>query len=278
MVTINNFIKELLNSKELTNVEEFEDAVNQSLVQIHKLYLTSNTEISADCIVFNHLHDAFMPMVHKEFEDSDQSYFQKSLELTDMTAEQLGAPIEYTVSLLAAIVELANLDNHKSPLEKMHCLCTAYDFIFAELKAAVINTISKSSSREYEIPTINNSDVIPILITVIVKSKLPHLYSNFYYITAFGGRLNELDYFKHVLKAFEQAVIKLNGLSKDSLKPRCVELYQEMDLPKFIYVTNKIYDKINHNIDEMTPLDNQLYEKAELIVTSTNENQLLPNE
>lgn len=45
------------------------------------------------------------------------------------------------------VVEFANLDSCKSPAEKMNCLCSTYDYIFAELKAALINNISKYAGK-----------------------------------------------------------------------------------------------------------------------------------
>ena len=37
------------------------------------------------------------------------------------------------------------LDNYKTPGEKMNCLCTTYDLVFAEIKTAMIAVISQNS-------------------------------------------------------------------------------------------------------------------------------------
>ncbi|KAK4876365.1 hypothetical protein RN001_012787 [Aquatica leii] len=278
-IKIDMCLRQLLDSKDSwDNVFEIEDEIKSKMRKMHRLYTTPKNQISFDCLLFSHIHDLFMPMVHQEFKKSDEWYFNKGLDLADVTAEQLGANPDYVVPLLAAVVELASLDSHQSPLEKMNCLSTTYDLIFAELKAGIISTISKSSSQEYQIPIINNSDVIPILITVIIKSKLIHLYSNFYYINTFFEYLNEYNSnFKHVLNEFEVAILKMSGLSKETLKPSTVDVVENMDLCKFITVASDIRKKIRVNEDKMTPLDNHLYSVTELIVASTNQNQLLPH-
>ncbi|KAF5307948.1 hypothetical protein FQR65_LT06515 [Abscondita terminalis] len=265
LVKISMCMKQIVDSTiTWKNIFEAEDDIKSRMADSRALYSTPKAQISFDCILFNELHDLFMPMVYKEFEESDEWYFNKVLDLEEVTAEQLGAPSEYTVPLLAAVVELASLDRHKSPLQKMHCLCTTYDFILPR--------------KESEIPVIDNSDVIPILITVIVKSKLIHLYSNFYYINTFFENLKDNQTFRHVLNEFEVAILKMSRLSKNSLKPSSIDLNKNMDLNKFIAVTSDIQSKIRRNRDEMTPLDNHLHNVTELIVTSTNQNQQLPLE
>ena len=37
------------------------------------------------------------------------------------------------------------LDNYKTPGEKMNCLCTTYDLVFAEIKTAMVAVISQNS-------------------------------------------------------------------------------------------------------------------------------------
>lgn len=43
------------------------------------------------------------------------------------------------------IVELSLLDTHESPLEKLNCLCTSFDMVYAEIKLHLISNISKYS-------------------------------------------------------------------------------------------------------------------------------------
>lgn len=39
--------------------------------------------------------------------------------------------------------------------------------------------------NESDIPVINNSDIIPVLVVVLIRSKLVHLASNLFYIECF---------------------------------------------------------------------------------------------
>lgn len=97
--------------------------------------------------MFDKVYEKIMPQVYERFEEDDEYLFEKSKLLANMrvTAEQFGGSRDHAVHLSAAIVELASLDNHKSPTEKLNCLCTTYDLIFAELKSAIIRNISKYS-------------------------------------------------------------------------------------------------------------------------------------
>lgn len=105
------------------------------------------------------------------------------------------------------MVELSDLDNRTNPEEKMDCLLTAYDLIFAEIKGVIAEIISTLPStyllgqkvcrklRVYVldamenvvVPTIDNWEIPQLLIAVLVRSKPLHWVSNLYYIKAFGG-------------------------------------------------------------------------------------------
>lgn len=53
------------------------------------------------------------------------------------------------LELIFQVVEFASLDVCKSPVEKIHCLCTTFDLVYAELKTAIVEMISKSSGITY---------------------------------------------------------------------------------------------------------------------------------
>lgn len=113
------------------------------------------------------------------------------------------------------VVELSDLDNRTNPEQKIDCLLTAYDLIFAEIKGAIAEIISTLPSRyllgqkvrrkprdyvldvveNVVIPTIDNWEIPQLLIAVIVRSKPLHWASNLYYIKAFGGE--QKDFLRH---------------------------------------------------------------------------------
>lgn len=88
-----------------------------------------------------------MGAVYEKFRNEDSYFFEKCKILANMnvTAEQFGGSEKYAIHFSAAVVELASLDNQKSPIEKFNCLSTTYDCIFAELKSVLIDIISKYS-------------------------------------------------------------------------------------------------------------------------------------
>lgn len=77
---------------------------------------------------------------------------------------------------------MASIDNKRSPIEKMNCLCNTYDLVFAELKSARAEFDSERNEDDNVIPIIETKDILPVLANVIIRSKLPHLYSTFYFI------------------------------------------------------------------------------------------------
>lgn len=99
------------------------------------------------------------------------------------------------------------MDNRTDPEEKIDCLLTAYDLIFAEIKgviAEISSTLtgtyiqSQKISRKPQIyildvvengviPTIDRWEISQLLMAVIVKSKPLHWVSNLYYIKGFVG-------------------------------------------------------------------------------------------
>lgn len=146
-------------------------------------------------LMFYNLHDIIMPLVCFQCQEEDAHLFGKCLQFSDknVTAEQFGGCEDYAIPLFAGVVELASLDNHKTPIEKVTCLCNTYDLLYAELKSVIAEFTAESSNDENHIPVVENSDVIPVLMTVIVKSKLMHLYSSLYYINMFLWTCNEVD-------------------------------------------------------------------------------------
>ncbi|KAB0802832.1 hypothetical protein PPYR_05018 [Photinus pyralis] len=275
LTIIKIFVFKFFNSQR--DALEVESSIASLIAQLHCLCSEWKTKVSVDCVVFNYLHDLVMPQIYQRFKTEDQFYFNKASELKNVTSEQLGAPVEWTISLSAAVVELANLDSYKSPLEKMWCLCTTYDLIFAELKMALINVISRHPDTDSNIPVVNNEDIIPILITVILQSKLVHLHSNFYYLDRFMGSLSENELFRHTVMVFREAVNRMRELSTQSLRPATVSLCREMDLVKLIQITDEMNIKLRVKEREITPYEAQLIEVTDLIVMSTNQNQILPN-
>ncbi|KAF2888521.1 hypothetical protein ILUMI_17652, partial [Ignelater luminosus] len=92
------------------NFAQIENDIKSKLCQIYDSLEVEDSNIltisklSFECIFFNRLHDFLMPLVYQTLQEDDQYFFNKSTELCNenITAEQLGAPENYAVPLLAA--------------------------------------------------------------------------------------------------------------------------------------------------------------------------------
>lgn len=180
------------------------------------------------------------------------------------------------------VVELANMDNYKSPIEKFNCLSTTYDYIFAELKSVLIDIISKYSSissklycfinyafsspdNEAEIPIINNNEIGPVLMVVLIKSKPVHLASNLYYIEKFLWLNQQEDHISHILESFKMAAEDLKHASEKTMRPPSGEVCRSLDLKGVIEMTSP------HKNDGVPVLKEQRDRISDLIISATNE-------
>ncbi|XP_022914617.1 uncharacterized protein [Onthophagus taurus] len=224
--------------------------------------------VALECIILNRLHDKIYSLISFDHDEIDKLFYEKCKRLSDkdITAEQLGAPPDYAIPLFAAVVEFSNLDVRKSPIEKVNCLCTTYDLIFAELKSGIIEIISKSD-MENQIPVIENKDIVPILMAVIIKSKIIHLHSNMYYIEHFLWKLQNSQDVQNTISNFKVAIEKISTLSDEDLKPCDGKICKEMDSLKMMQLmtTEEKYKK-----DEKKSLvENHVHRIYNLILTST---------
>ncbi|ERL85620.1 uncharacterized protein LOC109539782 isoform X1 [Dendroctonus ponderosae] len=143
--------------------------------------------------------------------------------------KQLGATF-YNFVPNAAVVELSTLPTKRTPLEKLHCLQSSYDYIFAEVKGALISVIAKYSGtplfpnskdeknrknpktpdKELELPLISNEEAAPILMAVIMKSKLFYAHSELAYIRTLGrGLLESHAHLRQIFAKFEEALERI---------------------------------------------------------------------
>nr|CAD7269558.1 unnamed protein product [Timema shepardi]CAD7581159.1 unnamed protein product [Timema californicum] len=94
------------------------------------------------------------------------------------------------------VVELASLDTLTCPVDKLTCLHTVVDLIFAQIKAAIGDahcTDDTFITEENHFPTMTTDDLIPLLITVIIQAKPIHAASNLFYVENFQWTLSPND-------------------------------------------------------------------------------------
>lgn len=171
---------------------------------------------SIECYILNQFHDAVAPIFYEAFKTEDELIFQKCLSLQNV---KFSHNFDH-VQLPASIVELASLDAHKTVHEKMACMSACYDFIFADLKFAMVELIAESGGDCSEIPgnipIANNQDIVLLLVEVILRAKCKHLYSNLYFVQSLGDlHLTDKDC-ERVLLCFNEAIEVLTDINEDS--------------------------------------------------------------
>ncbi|XP_063921354.1 ankyrin repeat domain-containing protein 27-like isoform X2 [Zophobas morio] len=207
-------------------------------------------------LVFDQIHDICLTYIRARFSDQDKAFFEKCRTLLgiNVSAEQFGANENYSIPLSAAIVELSVLDNYKTPGEKMNCLCTTYDLVFAEIKTAMVAVISQNSEKENEIPVIDNRDILPVLMVVIIKSKLSHVFSNLFYVKSFYHTMDDNRVISDIFRSFEKAVHEVAKTDTRDVQPGAAKMIQSIDLEEYMKITlsdedqsrRTLVDEANH--------------------------------
>lgn len=138
-------------------------------------------------------------------------------------------------------------------------MSACFDLIFAELKGAIVDVLSNTAGNNKNgivliclylfcvisddgIPVVNNSDITPILATLIVHSKPLHLISNMYYIENFCLKSD-----CECILAFKTAIDKLKVISIDILKPRSSRIYCDIDIKDIFEITSNVDSRFDKN-------------------------------
>lgn len=223
-------------------------------------------------IIMLPVHEKVFSLICEENRLEDQIIYHKCCELSALkvTSDQLGAMEDFSIPLPATIVELASLDMHQTPLEKLNCFATAFDLTMAELKGAIIDVFALSC--DHKIPTLSVSDITPILATIIIHTKPLHLISNLRYVEHFNlSQFNANE--SECISAFKTAIDKLKVVTVDVLLPRSIRIYCDISLSDVLKLTGEVdekYDRDGHRISSPSdPLDRHIEQFTNLISAST---------
>nr|CAD7447960.1 unnamed protein product [Timema bartmani] len=178
---------------------------------------------------------------------------------------------------LLMVVELASLDTLTCPVDKLTCLHTVVDLIFAQIKAAIGDahcTDDTFITEENHFPTMTTDDLIPLLITVIIQAKPIHAASNLFYIENFQWTLSPNDAVS--LVTFKAALQELLQLNPDHLRPRNEKVLHELGIDDLIEVSSKVCERLSQygSTQAWSPLDKHLQRTIAMIEASTLEADL----
>nr|CAD7426435.1 unnamed protein product [Timema monikensis] len=229
--------------------------------------------------VVNCLHEVLFPLVCAHYQLEDEHILTRAIDLASagVTADQLGAPQHFAVPLPAAVVELASLDTLTCPVDKLTCLHTVVDLIFAQIKAAIGDahcTDDTFITEENHFPTMTTDDLIPLLITVIIQAKPIHAASNLFYVENFQWTLSPNDAVS--LVTFKAALQELLQLNPDHLRPRNEKVLHELGIDDLIEVSSKVCERLSlyGSTQAWSPLDKHLQRTIAMIEASTLEADL----
>lgn len=141
--------------------------------------------------------------------------------------------------------------------------------MFAELKTALITMISKYSDKENDIPVINNEEVNPILMTILIRSKLMYFFSNLSFIKCFGeDLLKENEHFTYIFNKFEKAATSLSKFSIIQMEIDKNKLDKRLTMSAAMQLTSLI-DASDSNDATKSIIEEEKSRIASLIFTST---------
>ncbi|XP_069135097.1 ankyrin repeat domain-containing protein 27-like [Argopecten irradians] len=194
--------------------------------------------------VVGSVHTKLFCAIRDKLTTDDECLLQKCKQLEGVTPDKLKVRRDFTCPLPAAVVELANVDGLKTPLEKLHCLKTTIDCITDTIMSHVIDThnSSVSLSPSQDIPRLTSDDLIPILVTVIAQSRCTHLASNMFYIETFhwSTEINDRDNLSYCMVTFKAAVQYMINTDFSYLQGQKSKVKREMSIDELMRATKDV--------------------------------------
>ncbi|XP_011499986.1 PREDICTED: putative uncharacterized protein DDB_G0284213 [Ceratosolen solmsi marchali] len=178
--------------------------------------------ISLEIFVMHQIHDTLYFILGNLFNQQDLGIRTKIDHIIDasVSLDHLRVKESFPISMPNSMTELATLDSHKGPHEKLTCMKRTLDIIIAEFKGAIADMKSRNdffndSNDGSNTNLLNSDDLIPLLLYIIIKCRSQKLHTNLYYIENFIWSItphDDLSYtlviYRAALKLLEQIVHK----------------------------------------------------------------------
>ncbi|KAL1488519.1 hypothetical protein ABEB36_014985 [Hypothenemus hampei] len=238
----------------ISTIEQYKEDIDQVVEELRSfLFANIESEEVSQLIkefILCDIYDKLFGFVKKCCIKEDIKLYEVSKRFckTNGSPKQLGDTF-YSFVPKTAVVELSMLSTLRTPLEKLKCLLSFYDYIFAEVKGNLISVISKYSDKEIDIPFIDNKEVIPIVMAVILKSKLFYPWSELFYIKHLGGdHLENHKNFSEVFKVYEES---LNNILKlENFVSTCMSKTKTLNDTMTVCETINFIEK-QHNVQNV---------------------------
>ncbi|CAN7984911.1 unnamed protein product, partial [Ixodes hexagonus] len=172
-------------------------------------------------------------------EDSALVHKLKQLHRAGFSPDQLGVRDAFCCPVPRAVVELASLDSKLTPLEKLWCLKTTLKVMSEEIYESTPYKTARLKNPHEQLH-LTSDDLIPILVCLIVKCKLPHLESNLYYIQNFSWHLPDKDMLGYTLVTFQAAKEFIKSQDTSCLKPSSTNMKGEITPLELMQMTAEL--------------------------------------
>lgn len=260
--------------KSTATINDFEDDIEQVVGEIRDgifPYINGDKINESICSFIHYtIYDHVSSLIKEKFIRDDLNIYKNSREFckNNGSPKQLGATF-YNFIPHSAVVELSMLNNKRTPMEKLNCLRSAFDHIFAEVKGDLISVISKYSEKEIDVPLVNNKEIIPIVMAVIFKSKLFYFRSDMHYIALFGNSiLNKDKNLREIYQVFEESLGRICAKSQEPATSN-EKFHDKLGVCETITFIQKV---ATDNTNIPTVFEEQKRRVANLITSATTEN------
>lgn len=193
----------------------------------HVEQFVHTARLAAEHCVFSLLYDIVYPVYTKRYIAEDRKFTQKMAEFADITTPDLidnpkfwllddkkggegrsgGEPYQKAINMMTAITELA------TPVAKLNCLVDTSRIICG----CVNEYWAKRDPTGPEI-AVSCDDLLPILLYVVIKSKLETVHTESMYMQDFIGEREQMQIEGYSLATFQAASAALLCLERDSLR------------------------------------------------------------
>lgn len=128
--------------------------------------------------------DTLFEVFVRSCRDDDAHLVRILSRLPSLSALDLGVSEEFCCPIPSAISELDQLNDHKTPLEKLHCIKRTTDLILEEIEDFVSKKNPDGPGGK-PARTICTDDLLPFMIYTVIKVRPPFLQANLEYIAEF---------------------------------------------------------------------------------------------
>eukprot|EP00118_Oscarella_pearsei_P005260 m.23964 g.23964 ORF g.23964 m.23964 type:complete len:501 (+) comp28556_c0_seq1:69-1571(+) len=137
-------------------------------------------QLAVESYIMNGVHHKMFHFVKNVYRQQDESLLGYCRRYHGLTAKDLTVADRLCCPTPEAIVELASLEGHTNPLDKLLCMKQTLELISEAVKSKAESLLGSEG-----IPSLASDDLIPLLVIVIIQAKCNHLPSILYYVENF---------------------------------------------------------------------------------------------